>query len=126
MIGLAKEGTLHARRQALGFIYDPELVKSLFEQVRKDPDGLELLIGQVVSSCWLASTTPSSSRACSSRCVGFDVAGGPTFALQCRHVQQPLLVAFSCELKRCRVLFTLFVAALAHAAAPCHSRQPLP
>lgn len=42
MIGLAKEGTLHARRQALGFIYDPELVKSLFEQVCKDPDGLEL------------------------------------------------------------------------------------
>ena len=34
MIGLAKEGTLHARRQALGFVYDPELVKSLFEQVR--------------------------------------------------------------------------------------------
>lgn len=33
MIGLAKEGTLHARRQALGFIYDAELVKSLFEQV---------------------------------------------------------------------------------------------
>ena len=33
MIGLAKEGTLHARRQALGFVYDPELVKSLFEQV---------------------------------------------------------------------------------------------
>lgn len=34
MIGLAKDGSLHARRQALGFIYDPELVKSLFEQVR--------------------------------------------------------------------------------------------
>ena len=33
MIGLAKDGSLHARRQALGFIYDPELVKSLFEQV---------------------------------------------------------------------------------------------
>jgi large subunit ribosomal protein L17 len=33
MIGLAKDGSLHARRQALGFVYDSELVKSLFEQV---------------------------------------------------------------------------------------------
>ena len=33
MIGLAKEGTLHARRQALAFVYDEDLVKSLFEQV---------------------------------------------------------------------------------------------
>ncbi|KAL4429016.1 hypothetical protein ABPG77_006055 [Micractinium sp. CCAP 211/92] len=32
MIGLAKDGSLHARRQALGFVYDDELVKSLFEQ----------------------------------------------------------------------------------------------
>lgn len=31
MIGLAKRGTLHARRQALAFVYDPELVKSVFE-----------------------------------------------------------------------------------------------
>jgi ribosomal protein L17 len=33
MISLAKEGTLHARRQALAFIYDEDLVRSLFEQV---------------------------------------------------------------------------------------------
>lgn len=33
MITLAKDGSLHARRQALGFVYDAELVKSLFEQV---------------------------------------------------------------------------------------------
>ena len=33
MIGLAKDGSLHARRQALAFVYDDELVKSLFEQV---------------------------------------------------------------------------------------------
>jgi large subunit ribosomal protein L17 len=31
MIGLAKRGDLHARRQALGFIYDKELVRALFE-----------------------------------------------------------------------------------------------
>jgi hypothetical protein len=40
MIGLAKEGTLHARRQALGFVYDPELVKSLFEQVGEAAQGV--------------------------------------------------------------------------------------
>lgn len=33
MITLAKDGSLHARRQALAFIYDAELVSSLFEQV---------------------------------------------------------------------------------------------
>ena len=33
MIGLAKDGSLHARRQALAFVYDDALVKSLFEQV---------------------------------------------------------------------------------------------
>jgi large subunit ribosomal protein L17 len=32
MITLAKNGSLAARRQALGYIYDPKLVKSLFEQ----------------------------------------------------------------------------------------------
>jgi large subunit ribosomal protein L17 len=32
MITLAKDGSLHARRQALSFVYDGELVKSLFEQ----------------------------------------------------------------------------------------------
>lgn len=31
MIGLAKEGSLHSRRQALGYIYDKPLVHSLFE-----------------------------------------------------------------------------------------------
>lgn len=31
MITLAKKGTLHHRRQALAYIYDKELVKSLFE-----------------------------------------------------------------------------------------------
>lgn len=30
MIGLAKRGDLHARRQALGFIYDKQLVQNLF------------------------------------------------------------------------------------------------
>ena len=33
MITLAKRGTLHTRRQALSFIYDKDLVASLFEQV---------------------------------------------------------------------------------------------
>lgn len=33
MITLAKDGSLHARRQALGFIYDKQLVHALFEQV---------------------------------------------------------------------------------------------
>ena len=32
MITLAKRGDLHARRQALGFIYDKQLVHALFEQ----------------------------------------------------------------------------------------------
>lgn len=32
MITLAKDGSLHARRQALSFVYDEDLVKSLFEQ----------------------------------------------------------------------------------------------
>ncbi len=31
MITLAKEGTLAARRQALGYLYDPDLVQSLFK-----------------------------------------------------------------------------------------------
>jgi large subunit ribosomal protein L17 len=33
MITLAKRGDLHARRQAMGYIYDKQLVHSLFEQV---------------------------------------------------------------------------------------------
>lgn len=33
MITLAKDGSLHARRQALAFVYDQDLVGSLFEQV---------------------------------------------------------------------------------------------
>lgn len=32
MITLAKRGTLHHRRQALGYLYDKDLVASLFEQ----------------------------------------------------------------------------------------------
>lgn len=32
MITLAKDGSLAARRKALGYIYDKELVKALFEQ----------------------------------------------------------------------------------------------
>eukprot|EP00291_Cryptomonas_curvata_P024608 CAMPEP_0172163446 /NCGR_PEP_ID=MMETSP1050-20130122/7277_1 /TAXON_ID=233186 /ORGANISM="Cryptomonas curvata, Strain CCAP979/52" /LENGTH=101 /DNA_ID=CAMNT_0012833639 /DNA_START=141 /DNA_END=443 /DNA_ORIENTATION=+ len=32
MVSLAKEGSLHARRQALSYIYDKELVHALFEQ----------------------------------------------------------------------------------------------
>lgn len=31
MITLAKNGSLHARRQAMGFIYDKQLVHALFE-----------------------------------------------------------------------------------------------
>ena len=31
MITLAKTGTLHSRRQAMGFLYDKDLVDSLFE-----------------------------------------------------------------------------------------------
>lgn len=33
MITLAKDGSLASRRQALGYLYDKELVKSLFEGV---------------------------------------------------------------------------------------------
>jgi large subunit ribosomal protein L17 len=33
MITLAKDGSLSARRQALGYIYDKSLVQALFEQV---------------------------------------------------------------------------------------------
>jgi len=33
MVTLAKDGSLHARRQALGYIYDKQLVHALFEQV---------------------------------------------------------------------------------------------
>ena len=33
MITLAKEGTLAARRKALGYIYDKQLVHALFDQV---------------------------------------------------------------------------------------------
>jgi hypothetical protein len=33
MVTLAKEGSLHARRQALGYMFDKELVHALFEQV---------------------------------------------------------------------------------------------
>jgi len=32
MVTLAKDGSLHARRQALGYIYDKDLVHALFEQ----------------------------------------------------------------------------------------------
>merc|ERR1712087_210209 len=32
IITLAKDGSLHARRQALGYIYDKQLVHALFEQ----------------------------------------------------------------------------------------------
>ncbi|KAL1496499.1 hypothetical protein AB1Y20_016453 [Prymnesium parvum] len=42
MITLAKDGSLHARRQALGYVYDKELVHALFEQVPEryaDRDG---------------------------------------------------------------------------------------
>lgn len=33
MITLAKEGSLHSRRQAISYMYDKELVHALFEQV---------------------------------------------------------------------------------------------
>ncbi len=32
IIGLAKEGSLHARRQAMGYVFDKQLVHALFEQ----------------------------------------------------------------------------------------------
>ena len=32
MIGLAKDGSLHARRQAAAFLYDPDIVASLFAE----------------------------------------------------------------------------------------------
>lgn len=34
MITLAKEGTLHKRRQALGFIYEKQIVHALFAEVQ--------------------------------------------------------------------------------------------
>jgi len=42
MVTLAKDGSLHARRQALGYLYDKQLVHALFEQVPEryaDRDG---------------------------------------------------------------------------------------
>jgi large subunit ribosomal protein L17 len=33
MITLAKRGDLHARRQALAYIYDEEVVKKLFDEI---------------------------------------------------------------------------------------------
>ena len=33
MITLAKDGSLHSRRQAIGYMYDKELAHALFEQV---------------------------------------------------------------------------------------------
>lgn len=35
IISLAKEGSLSARRQALGYVYDKQLVHRLFEQVNE-------------------------------------------------------------------------------------------
>lgn len=35
LVKLAKRGNLHARRQALSFIYDKEVVKDLFDAVAK-------------------------------------------------------------------------------------------
>jgi large subunit ribosomal protein L17 len=35
MISLAKDGSLSARRQALGYIYDKQLVHALFEQAQE-------------------------------------------------------------------------------------------
>mmetsp|Transcript_13193 Transcript_13193/g.17392 ORF Transcript_13193/g.17392 Transcript_13193/m.17392 type:complete len:160 (-) Transcript_13193:518-997(-) len=42
MVGLGKDGSLHARRQALAWMYDKELVAALFEQAPEryaDRDG---------------------------------------------------------------------------------------
>lgn len=39
IITLAKNGSLAARRQAAGFLYDPELVKALFGAVKERYDG---------------------------------------------------------------------------------------
>ena len=33
MVTLGKRGTVHARRQALAFVYDPDVVKSLFDDI---------------------------------------------------------------------------------------------
>lgn len=33
MVTLGKRGTLHARRQALRFVYDPKVVRDLFDEV---------------------------------------------------------------------------------------------
>lgn len=33
MITLGKRGTLHSRRQALAFVYDPKVVKRLFDEI---------------------------------------------------------------------------------------------
>jgi large subunit ribosomal protein L17 len=33
MITLGKRGTLHSRRQALAFVYDPHVVEELFEEI---------------------------------------------------------------------------------------------
>ena len=35
MITLGKQGTLHARRQALRFIYDPDVVQKVFDDLAK-------------------------------------------------------------------------------------------
>ncbi len=44
MITLAKGGTLHQRRQALGFLYDKQLVHSLFAEVPERYGGYTRII----------------------------------------------------------------------------------
>jgi ribosomal protein L17 len=39
MITLGKRGDLHARRQALAFIYDEDVVKKLFDEIAPDYEG---------------------------------------------------------------------------------------
>ena len=61
MISLAKEGTLSARRRALGYIYDKKLVHSLFEKAQERyeketvviPESSELLLEKVIMHKWL-------------------------------------------------------------------------
>jgi large subunit ribosomal protein L17 len=52
MITLAKDGSLTARRQALGYIYDKDLVHALFEEAPKrygDRNGGYTRISRTVS-----------------------------------------------------------------------------
>lgn len=81
MVTLAKDGSLHARRQALGYIYDKQLVHALFEGVRLFLGGSRLREG----ASWRgrAAGIDAFSVRLLLRCVFQPLCPLPSFALWC-------------------------------------------